>query len=1197
MIGRRIASLALLWVALQSVAGAQSFTVDTSPPPATHAALAPEEGAISATNPTSLIWRHDATAQSYVVEFSPVRDFSREVIRVADVTMPFYNHDRTLAVGTWFWRYSVVRAGGAVSLSGPVKSFRITADSVALPVPSSRALLAGLPGHPRIFTRPDELADFRARRLGLGREAWENIQAKADALLPLKPTLPKRGPLPEKLPTHRQQVFYVANGVASVPENYRIGELGRDAERANLLSLAWLISGDERYASAAREWALFVAAFRVDYHLKTVTERGQHDSVVYAYEKGVTAMAFTYDRLAGMLSSEEKRALLDHIEFHGEAAYQWIREVMTIHLTYQDSHAQQCMHALLPTSLAIAGDSAKASEWLTYLVPQYANRIAWMSDDGGYFEGQSYSFKFNYILEALVALRSATGIDIFQKPAIRNAGEFWLYCMSLNYWWPHGGDNMPLVNPYGNAGDAYISAMLAASTGNRTVKWWSDTAPADPSHIPFSYLSATGVKPLPPVAVAQAKSFPDTGQVSAYARFYDHAAPRIFFRSSQWGGDSHAHADQNSFVLHAGGEILAADVGYYSYFGDENYDHISTQTIAHNSVLVNGQGQSNDLAGKGAITAFFNSPHYVFFAGDASTAYGPALNRFRRDVLYLRPDVFVMADELHAPTPSAWSWVLNTFDAPRIDSAAREFTVTQRGEQLVGRHVFPEKLSYTSSNERKYPLLTKQWTRYTEAFPEPWRMMATTEKLASADFLTLLQTVDTKQPQASRVKLVRSLQTATTSALSLDEADGREDVLMRRKQDGLGTKELAAWDLRSDGRVLAVKRGSGASGEVKQWMAAFARTASANGQKLFDASTPIEIAVAHNTSAAATQLWTQALKATELSLPLPQRPARVLAFAPNHFEAGRAVDVRWADGVATLTVPEGVQVIWFDPTVAPATLPKQLPLAVSDASGTRAVVLETAVAENGDWIAYTTLTPATLGVYEFTSSVAATEFLVQDRWDPERSARGTGKVKGLVVAGAEVIVRFPPQAKLPVISAKLVRAKAPSEINLIRNGDCEVGLAHYPPRGWTIRHGASGEFATAGEKGWAEWTREQSASGEASIKFTRPLNRMTDWKEPYRETGKDTLAIAAPPVRLLTAGRYALTLKAKGTATHARVQIVAAAGVVATIELVPSTDWRTYRVETELPAGYLEIKIHFRAGGADDQVLWADDLFLAPVAK
>jgi hypothetical protein len=261
------------------------------------------------------------------------------------------------------------------------------------------------------------------------------------------------------------------------------------------------------------------------------------------------------------------------------------------------------------------------------------------------------------------------------------------------------------------------------------------------------------------------------------------------------------------------------------------------------------------------------------------------------------------------------------------------------------------------------------------------------------------------------------------------------------------------------------------------------------------------------------------------------------------------------------------------------------------------VELETAVAENGDWIAHAVVSPRAPGVYEFSSSSAKAEFLVQDRWDPERPTRGVGRVRGLVAAGTEVIVRFPPQENMPVFSARLVEARAASAINLIRNGDCEAGLAHYPPRGWTMRRGASGEFASEGKQGWAEWSREAAAGGAAAIKFTRPLNRMSEWKVPFRETARDTLAVAAPPVRLLAGGKYLLTLKAKGTATHARVQLVAATGAVTTIDLVPSAAWRDYRIETELPAGFTEVKIHFRAGGADDQVLWADEFFLAPVGK
>ncbi len=1182
-------AVGLVILSLQRETRAQSFAVDSTPPPATHPALAPADGAIATTNPPSLIWRHDATAESYVVEFAPTREFTRDVVRVTEVPMPFYNHDQTLAIGTWFWRYRVVRQAGLISEASPVRSFRVTGDSVALPIPSMPTLLAALPGHPRIFTRPEALEEFRTRRHGAGREAWENIRAKADAVLALQPVVPKLLPLAATLPDHRQQVFFVEQGVARVPENYRIGELGRDAERANLLSLAWLVSGEERYARAARAWALFVAPFRVDFHLQSVAARGQHDSVVYAYEKGITAIAFTYDRLAGMLPPEERRALLEHVEYHGEAAYHWLRDVMKIHLEYQDSHAQQCMHALLPAALATAGDSAPANTWLSYLVPQYANRVAWMSDDGGYFEGQSYSFKFTYILEALAALRPATGIDLFQKPAIRNAGDFWLYCMSLNYWWPHGGDNLPLINPYGNLGDAYLSAMLAASTGNRPVQWWSDAVPADPNHVTFGYLAATGVRPQPPVAIAQAKAFRDTGQVSVYARFYDHGAPRIFFRSSPWGGDSHAHADQNSFVLHAGGEILAADVGYYTYFGDEHYDRVSTQTIAHNSILVDGKGQSNDLAGKGAITAFFNAPDYVFFAGDASEAYGTALNRFRRDVLYVRPGLFVLADELRAPVPSAWSWVLNTFEAPAVDAPAREFVVTQRGEQLWGCHVFPETLSYTSGNERTVPFFTRQWVRYTEAFPEPWRMQATTAKSKEMDFLTVLQTHPHNRAGA-RVQVAKALQTATTSAVSLSDGVGYEDVLLRRKQDS--ATPLAAWALQSDGRAFSVKRG--AAGEVRRWVAIAARAAAVEGRELFHASAPIEIAVTHGTAAAAMQIWTQAAGPTELSVVMPRQPKQIVAFAPNRFEAGSAVPVRWSDGVAKLTVPEGGRVFWVDPPVETSTLPKRVTLHLQDDTGTQVVELETAIAENGDWIGHTVLSPRVLGIYEVSSSDQATEILVQDRWDPERTSRGIGRVTGLVSAGAEVILRFPPSATLPEFSARLVEARAAAAINLVRNGDCEAGLAHYPPRGWTIRRGANGEFASEGKQGWAEWSRESAASGTAALKFTRPLNRMTEWKAPFRETARDTLAVAAPPVRLLAGGRYLLALKARGTATHARVHLVAATGSLHTIELVPSAEWRDYHLPIELPPGFTEIKIHFRAGGADDQILWVDDVFLAP---
>jgi hypothetical protein len=636
---RGLCLAAVFGVAVASMAA--DLTPDESPPPRTQPALAPADGAAVLVNPPSLIWKDDPRAASYVVEFSPESDFTRGVIRATDIPYAFYNHNEALPAGSWSWRYLVVTADGQISRPSSAKTFVVLKDTPALPLPDAKALLAALPQHPRIFATPASLAEFRSRREGTGSMAWETVRLQAEEALKKELVKPEMLPLPEVLPTHRRQVFWVDHGTAFVPKDYSMLDLLRDADRANLLSFAYLISGDERYAHRAKMWTMFIANIRMDYHLKSVAERGQHDTVVYAYERGLKGIALVYDRLQDFLSTEERRVLVDHIEYHGEAAMHWIRDVMRLHLNYQDSHGQQCMHMLLTTALAIAGDSPKASEWLTYMVPQYANRIPWMSEDGGYFEGQAYAFKLSYILEALAALRSATGVDLFQKPEIKHAGDFFLYCQSMNYWWPHWGDTMGLWFPFGNVGDGFMSALLATMTNNRPLQWWSNNVPASVATPPFGYLAATGVVPQPPVAIQQARAFVPTGVVAAFDRHYDQNTTRVFFRSSPWGGESHAHADQNSFVLHSGGEILAADTGYYTYYGDENYNRVSTQTLSHNSVLVDGKGQTNDSKGAGKITSFFNSPRYAFMAGDASDAYGSAMQFFRRDLLYVRPGLIV----------------------------------------------------------------------------------------------------------------------------------------------------------------------------------------------------------------------------------------------------------------------------------------------------------------------------------------------------------------------------------------------------------------------------------------------------------------------------------------------------------------------------------------------------------------------------
>lgn len=137
------------------------------------------------------------------------------------------------------------------------------------------------------------------------------------------------------------------------------------------------------------------------------------------------------------------------------------------------------------------------------------------------------------------------------------------------------------------------------------------------------------------------------------------------------------------------------------------------------------------------------------------------------------------------------------------------------------------------------------------------------------------------------------------------------------------------------------------------------------------------------------------------------------------------------------------------------------------------------------------------------------------------------------------------------------------------------------------------EYASAGEQGWPAWTTEDAAAGKAALKFTRPKNRLTEWRAPYREMARDSLTAISPPVRLRQAGRYLLTWKNRGTATHAQLVITDGHGVVRRVPLAPVSVWQKARYECELPAGLTTLGWEFKEGGADDQVLWLDEVHLA----
>ena len=153
----------------------------------------------------------------------------------------------------------------------------------------------------------------------------------------------------------------------------------------------------------------------------------------------------------------------------------------------------------------------------------------------------------------------------------------------------------------------------------------------------------------------------------------------IIFQCRPRGGYSHSFYSDNSFQLHAYGQMLNHGGGTSA-----NQDPYADHTMSHNTILVDGQGQAQPRGGQlhptyGQLVGFSRGEDYVYFAGDATRCYpgepgiyrqrGLAppetyepqdvshLRRFIRHVLFLRQKYFVIFDDLETSRPARFTWL------------------------------------------------------------------------------------------------------------------------------------------------------------------------------------------------------------------------------------------------------------------------------------------------------------------------------------------------------------------------------------------------------------------------------------------------------------------------------------------------------------------------------------------------------------
>ncbi len=713
---------------MQEVAGEQSF-LDGATPPADFYGAAPADGAEVGINPPGFSWVPERGSVAFDLKVSRTADFSGpEVLRFTDLKLNLHALAEPLAQGRWHWRYRCHLQDGHSTPWSITRSFSVSADAPRLPIPPVSEIRAHLAGErPRLYARPHTLPALR-QLIQSKPEQWAGLEDVIERKLD-HPLMPCPAPYPG------------GEWNVDIWRGY-LGQARSMSSAVDHLSFGYLMTGEKRYGERLREWLC---------HLSRWDPEGT-SSYRYNDEVGMPVLftlARGYDCGWGLLSDDERELLRTALTRRAGEVYRMFRSKDPYEVRPYDNHATRTINFLGQAALSLLGEVPQAEEWLDYVLKVYvAIYPPWGGDDGGYSQGPSYLTAYlNWMLQFLHLLESATDIDLHQKPFFRNVGYFFLYAVPHHARMIPFGDGMTRTPSRTAQLNMY---RLAQKFREPAFQWYAEQIAAPAATVEtmpmglLEFLWHDGtLSAFPPQELPRARAFGSVGEVAIHSQLSEGSdGVYLLFRSSPHGAYSHGYADQNSFYLQGFGQALAICSGYYPWYGSDHHTKWTWQTKAHNSILVNGEGQvTRTRASRGRIDEFFTSDHFDYCRGDATEAYGGRLQRFLRHLLYVRepggPGWFVIADDLETPEAATFQWLLHALSEMSIDQAGRAVTVSEGEAQLHVSFVAPQALTFQQT-DRFDP--APESSNAQQDFPAQWHLTAsTTAAQKQGGFLVLLQ--------------------------------------------------------------------------------------------------------------------------------------------------------------------------------------------------------------------------------------------------------------------------------------------------------------------------------------------------------------------------------------------------------------------------------------------------------------------------
>ncbi len=439
-------------------------------------------------------------------------------------------------------------------------------------------------------------------------------------------------------------------------------------------ALVYLLTGESKFFEAA--CGQFVKLLK------------QSDAGNDLHTSSLHVMALAYDWLYHELPPELRAAVLKCLDQRGRERLL----PMANHELYESdcyiwNIAMHYFSDVVTPALAIYGDVPDVGAWLRYVIERCRVVTAALSPDGVSPEGICYGgFFTEYYVQAIALVKDLLGVDFFRSNNhLRNLPAFYLYSMlpkehlSRGSVHLHFGDSMrgnwhgpehflnKLAGEYQD-GHARWVAQVQGDTGATApgysflnLAWYDDTVPATPPD------DLPTIRHFDDLDLVLMRSGWDADAAVFGFKCGPHAGHHALQNYTQCIGGGHMACDAGSFQLFAFGDWLICD-GWYAY----------KHTEYRNTILVNGIGQTGKAGDatewfectelrrekRGpAIVHVSTEPHYDYIVGNVAPAYEHAaqVQRHLRHVIYVRPDCWIIVDELATASPSTFELFFHAF--------------------------------------------------------------------------------------------------------------------------------------------------------------------------------------------------------------------------------------------------------------------------------------------------------------------------------------------------------------------------------------------------------------------------------------------------------------------------------------------------------------------------------------------------------